>query len=217
MSGGPPRILIVDDEFDMRKILTDCLQHQGYETFTACNGQEALALATAHPLDLALIDVWMPPPAGMALAAQLQALQPHVKVIIITAHGSIEQATEALRGGAFHYLEKPLRMRRLVETVKEALATGQAEGQGQVDEPAPVPTRQGANAPAQGGNGNPSLTPRQLQVLQLIGQGMTNREIAAELGLSVKTVGNYVSAILRALQVCNRTAAAMRARELGML
>jgi two-component system KDP operon response regulator KdpE len=135
MANGPPRILVADDEFDTRKILSDCLKHQGFEIVAACDGKEALMLATAHPPDLALVDVWMPPPSGMALADQLKGLCPGVKVIIITAGGSIDEATEALRGGAFHYLTKPLRIKRVLAVVQEAL-TREAADQSQADKQA---------------------------------------------------------------------------------
>ncbi len=129
-----PRILIADDDLDTRNILSDWLTHQGYATLTAADGEKALAAGMAHPLDLALIDVRMPGPAGMELAARLRERHPDLGVIIITAYGSIQDAVEAMRGGAFHYLPKPLAIKQVLAAVEGALARG--GGRGQVGEKA---------------------------------------------------------------------------------
>jgi DNA-binding response OmpR family regulator len=117
-----PRILIADDDFDTRQILFDWLTHQGYECVAAANGETALALATAHPLDLALLDVRMPGPAGMDLAPRLKEQHSGIKIIIITAYGSTKEGVAAIRSGAFHYLLKPLDVRQVLTAVKEALS-----------------------------------------------------------------------------------------------
>ncbi len=133
MSDGKPCVLIVDDDADTRKILSDWSVYQGYEAAVAADGQEALILAAMRPIDLALVDVWMPGPSGIKLATELKKLHPKIKVIIITAHGSIEDAAEAVRQGAFHYLAKPLRMNLLQNTVEEALAAQSTPTRGQED------------------------------------------------------------------------------------
>jgi DNA-binding response OmpR family regulator len=134
MSSKKPCILIADDNVDLGKILSDRLAYQGYETIVATDGQEALTLAAVHPLALALVDVWMPGPSGMQLVTQLKELQPNLEVIIITAYGSIEDAAEAVRQGAFHYLTKPFKVKLLQATVEEALAARRARARIQVGE-----------------------------------------------------------------------------------
>ncbi len=96
-----PRVLIADDNVDTRYILSGFLARRGYETITACNGEEALALAARLPLDLALVDVVMLGPSGVELAARLKDLQPRIEVVLITAYGSLEQAVEAMHRGVF--------------------------------------------------------------------------------------------------------------------
>jgi two-component system response regulator DesR len=198
----PPRpcILLADDEVDLRVILADYLGHHGYEVAVAADGREALALAAARRPDLALVDVRMPGPSGMDLAARLKALHPDLPVVIVTAYGSIEDAAEAIRSGVFHYLPKPVQPGQVLAVVEEALGESKAQPQRGNEPASPDP-----------------LSPRQVEVLRLIGRGMTNREIATELGLSPGTVGNYISAILRTLGVHNRTAAVLRAQELNLL
>lgn len=115
--GHPPRVLIADDEADARRMLFDWLTYQGYEVVVAAGGEEALALAAKQPLDLALVDMVMPGPSGMALAERLKELWPEMEVIIVTAFGSILDAAEAVRRGAFHYLPKPPNLKRLQAVV----------------------------------------------------------------------------------------------------
>jgi len=125
-----PRILIANDDLDTRNILSDWLTHQGYATLTAADGEAALAAGMVQPLDLALIDVRMSGPAGMELAARLRERHPDLGVIIITAYGSIQDAVEAMRGGAFDYLTKPLKIQQVLAVVEGALARGGGRGQG---------------------------------------------------------------------------------------
>lgn len=129
--GDRPRILIADDDPDTRTILSDWLTHWGYATLVAADGEAALAVGIAHPPDLALIDVRMPGPAGMDLATRLRERHPDVGVIIITAYGSIQDAVEAMRGGAFDYLPKPLKIRQVLAVVEKALAVRNERNRGQ--------------------------------------------------------------------------------------
>lgn len=134
LSEHKPRVLVADDDAETQKILSDWLTYQDYEVVVAADGEKALALAAAQSLDLALVDVVMPEPGGMALTRRLKELWPEIEVIIITAFGCPEDAAEAVRGGAFHYLTKPLSLKRLGEVVNEAWALRQARAQVQVGE-----------------------------------------------------------------------------------
>jgi two-component system response regulator (stage 0 sporulation protein F) len=122
------RVLIADDETDMRDMLSDLMRYEGYEALPAADGRKALALAAAQPLDLALVDVCMPGPSGMALVNQPKALHPDIKAIVITAYGSLEDGGDAVRSGAFHYLLKPLSVERLRAAIKEALRQHEPDG-----------------------------------------------------------------------------------------
>lgn len=101
------RILIADDDADTRSILVDYLTHCGYEAWGASDGEQALAVAQTHVVDVVLLDVVMPGLSGMELIPRLRALLPDVVIILLTAYGTVPQAVEAMREGAFDYLEKP--------------------------------------------------------------------------------------------------------------
>jgi DNA-binding NtrC family response regulator len=102
------RVLVVDDERHQRDILEVILQSEGYETAAARNGRHALQLARDQPFDVVLTDLKMPDMDGIALLQELDRAQPGVCVVLMTAHGSIDSAVEAMRRGAFDYLTKPL-------------------------------------------------------------------------------------------------------------
>jgi len=163
--GAGPRILIADDDPDIRTILSDWLIHWGYETLVAADGEAALAATTACPPDLALIDVRMPGPGGMELAARLRERHPDVGIIIITAYGSIQDAVEAMRGGAFDYLPKPLKIRQVLAVVEKALAMrderNQGQGSGKTDALTLNPDRREVNC----GGRSVSLTPLEFDLL----------------------------------------------------
>jgi DNA-binding NtrC family response regulator len=102
------RVLVVDDEKPQRDILQVILEAEGYEAATAGNGRQALDQAHAHTFDVVLTDLKMPDVSGIELLTELMALQPGPCVILMTAHGSIDSAVDAMRKGAFDYLTKPL-------------------------------------------------------------------------------------------------------------
>jgi two-component system response regulator RegA len=190
-------ILAADDDFDTQKILSDFLSYHGYEVLVATSGDQALKLAEALSPGLALVDVRMPGPSGISLTCQLKKVVPHIEVIIMTAYATVEEAAEAIRQGAFHYLAKPLNLEGVLALVQEALANQPA------DPSSPVEIER--------------LSKRRMQVLQLLADGKTNREIGDNLCLSEKTVANYVSTILKILHVPNRGRAVAKARDLRLL
>jgi len=114
-------ILVVDDEKSQREILEMILSGEGYDVTTAASGEAALKFARDRRFDLALTDLKMTGMDGIELLSQLLAYDSSIIVILLTAHGSIESAKEALRRGAFDYLEKPYDKSALLETINRAL------------------------------------------------------------------------------------------------
>jgi DNA-binding NtrC family response regulator len=114
-------ILVVDDEKAQREILEIILAEEGYDVTTAASGEAALKFAKDRRFDLALTDLKMTGMDGIELLQQLLAFDSSIIVILLTAHGSIESAKEALRRGAFDYLEKPYDKAALLETINRAL------------------------------------------------------------------------------------------------
>src|ERR1700745_4213435 len=114
-------ILVVDDEKSQREILELILSEQGYDVTTAASGEAAIKFARERRFDLALTDLKMTGMDGIELLQHLLELDSSIIVILLTAHGSIDSAKEALRRGAFDYLLKPFDQEALLETIKRAL------------------------------------------------------------------------------------------------
>src|SRR5687767_15717406 len=114
-------ILVVDDEKSQREILEMILADEGYDVTTAASGEAAVKFARDRRFDLALTDLKMTGMDGIELLQHLIAFDSSIIVILLTAHGSIESAKEALRRGAFDYLEKPYDKAALLETINRAL------------------------------------------------------------------------------------------------
>src|SRR3989449_2921047 len=114
-------ILVVDDEKSQREILEMILSEEGYDVTTASSGEAAMKFAKERRFDLALTDLKMTGMDGIELLQHLLSLDSSIIVILLTAHGSIESAKEALRSGAIDYLEKPYDKAALMETINRAL------------------------------------------------------------------------------------------------
>ncbi len=114
-------ILVVDDEKSQREILEMILAEEGYDVTTAASGEAALKFAKDRRFDLALTDLKMTGMDGIELLQHLLAYDSSIIVILLTAHGSIDSAKEALRRGAFDYLQKPYDKAALLETINRAL------------------------------------------------------------------------------------------------
>ncbi len=102
------RVLVVDDEEGVRSFLADALARNGHDVVQAADGEAGLQAARDEPFDVVLTDLKMPKLDGMSLVRALRVEQPDVEVIVLTAHGGVESAVEAMKLGAFDYLEKPL-------------------------------------------------------------------------------------------------------------
>ncbi|NBV51020.1 sigma-54-dependent Fis family transcriptional regulator [bacterium] len=113
-------ILVVDDEQDLRKQIQSLLTLRGYQVEEAADGQEAAEKLAARPFPLVLCDVRMPRMDGLELLRHIKAREYSTTVALITAHGNIREAIEAIREGAFDYIEKPINETLLIELVQKA-------------------------------------------------------------------------------------------------
>jgi len=114
-------VLIVDDEKNYPPILSAVLQEEGFETLTAGSGQDALSQLENADVDLVLTDMKMPGMDGMSLLEQIKQKDPDLPVIMMTAHGTVDKAVEAMQKGAYSYLLKPFDNKRLVVFVNKAV------------------------------------------------------------------------------------------------
>jgi two-component system response regulator AtoC len=116
------RVLIADDEINIRRVLEAILKRDGYDVVTAANGEEALA-RMGRGIHTVITDLKMPGIDGMALLRRLSVDHPDVPVVMITAHGSVENAVEAVKLGAFDYVEKPFDQEQIRQIIAKALKT----------------------------------------------------------------------------------------------
>lgn len=114
------KILVVDDEVLMRNFLVEALKRKGLEAVSAENGDKALNLLNEQSFDLVITDMKMPGVSGMDVLKFVKELSPRTLVIVVTAFGTIENAVEAMKSGAFHYLIKPFSLESLMATIEKA-------------------------------------------------------------------------------------------------
>jgi two-component system, NtrC family, response regulator AtoC len=117
------QILVVDDEPNLRRVLSAQLERDGYDVHAAEDGEQALAILKEHHIDLVITDLRMPRLDGMELLRRAQKLDAELPVVMITAHGTVDNAVEALKSGAFDYLTKPFDQVEVRTIVAKALRT----------------------------------------------------------------------------------------------
>jgi DNA-binding NtrC family response regulator len=119
------RILVVDDEADIRGLLREILSEEGYEVEVAADAAQARAARVRHAPDLVLLDIWMPDVDGITLLREWSAtMTDGCPVVMMSGHGTVETAVEATRLGAVDFVEKPLSLAKLLRTVEKALEAG---------------------------------------------------------------------------------------------
>jgi DNA-binding NtrC family response regulator len=127
-----PRILIVDDEADIRGLLSEILAEEGYEVEVAADAASARRAAAREEPDLVLLDIWMPDMDGISLLREWNEKQSlHCPVVMLSGHGTVETAVEATRLGAFDFVEKTLSIAKLLRTTERALDAGKRKRQAQ--------------------------------------------------------------------------------------
>jgi DNA-binding NtrC family response regulator len=116
------RILIIEDDKEMRSLLEDILDEEGFETESVSNGSDGLQELTKEPFDLVITDIRMPGLTGLDILPIIKKLQPHASVIVITAFGNEEVYRRSFEKGAAGYLEKPIHMDKLKTLVHEMVS-----------------------------------------------------------------------------------------------
>ena len=213
MEAEPIRVLVVDDHAVVREGLRAFLELQeGIEVVgEAADGQEAVEQAASLRPDVILMDLVMPRLDGLAAMRALREGLSGARVIVLTSFLDDDKLLPALRAGAAGYLLKNAQPQELARAVRAAHA-----GQALLD---PVVAARLVETLAANGGVEPldRLTPRERQVLLLIGRGFANKRIARELELSEKTVKTYVGHVLAKLGVADRTQAAVVAVRAGLV
>jgi DNA-binding NarL/FixJ family response regulator len=209
------RVVVADDHPMYRYGLAAVLaQNDGINVVASVGDGEALLRSVdEHEPDVVVTDLTMPSLDGVAATSRLVTTHPKLAILVLTMHEDDEHVFAALRAGASGYLVKGADGAEIVRAV-QSVASGNAVYGG------PVARRivaffAGEHGESPTARAFPDLTPREREVLELLAAGCRNHEIARRLGMSDKTVRNHVSQVLLKLQVPDRTAAALKAREAG--
>ncbi|MDA8132004.1 MAG: response regulator transcription factor [Elusimicrobia bacterium] len=209
-------VLIADDQTLFREGIKDLLEDEkGIEVVgEASTGPEAVAMAKKIKPDVILMDIKLPQMDGVSATRVIRKECPSTNVLILSSYEDEAHITEAIQAGANGYLSKMLPASELVH----ALKTFTSEG---VMIPQPIMGKliQGLRQMGSPGydSAPDSLTATEIKVMALLGKGKSNKEIAAELNCSVKTVKNHLNSIFQKLGVNNRTEAVVKAIEKGLI
>ncbi len=191
-----PKIFLVDDDAGIRDTLSLLLSLRGMESVAFASGEEALEHIEPTSRGCILSDLRMPGLGGIELMHAMQERGVTLPIVMLTAHGDVATTRAALRGGAFDFLEKPIDDDILIDVLKHAMSEDE-QGHRQRLETG----RQLARIER--------LTGRERQVLELVGRGLQNREIAQGLGISPRTVEVYKARMMDKLD-CSSLADAVR-------
>ena len=207
----PIRVLIVDDHAVVREGLRSFLELQEgiHVVGEAADGAEAVEAAVRLAPDVVLMDLVMPRLDGVSAMRQVRERVPATRVIVLTSFLDDDRLLPAIRAGAAGYLLKNAQPQELARAIRTAHA-----GEALID-PAVAARLVDALAAGERSDRYEELTPREREVLELIGRGFSNKRIALELGAAEKTVKNHVSNVLAKLGVADRTQAALYASRVG--
>ena len=125
------RILLIEDEKLIRMTLRELLEDEGYKVHEAENGADGLGLLRSEDIDLVLLDYRLPDTDGIQVLRQIRTVSPETAVILVTAHSSIGSVVEAIKLGAYDYLDKPINQDTLLATIVKALETTRLASRGQ--------------------------------------------------------------------------------------
>jgi DNA-binding NarL/FixJ family response regulator len=216
-------VLIVDDHPLFRDGLHKALElEDDIVVIGQCdNGEEALRLASEKEPDVLLLDVNLPAMNGLQVTRQLQAEHDHIAVVVLTAYHDSQQVLHAMRAGASAYCPKDITPETLVSVIRDAAHGMYVVGSERMDREALL---NWINTNVEAITGpymlDPNehfvpLSPREMEILQFVTHGLSNKEIAVRLRISQQTVKNHMTSILKKLNVQDRTQAAVTALRHG--
>jgi two-component system response regulator FixJ len=181
--------LIEDDEAILRS-LGLLLKGRGMSVAGYSSAEAFLESFAANPPQCVVSDIRMPGMSGMQLQRELHKRDLAVPVILITGHGDIAMAVQAIKQGAFDFIEKPFDEERLIESIGQAIESGNRL-RGLKEERATLEARMA------------ELSPRQVEVMWLVADGLSNKEIAIKLSISPRTVENYRAWVMEKMGATN--------------
>ena len=208
------KVLIADDQTLFREGIKDLLENEkSIEVIgEAADGNEVVRLAKKLRPDVILMDIKLPHMDGVSATRLIRKELPDTNVLILSSYEDEAHVMESIQAGANGYLSKMLPAAELVNALKAFANDG-------VMIPQQVMGKllQGLRQMSSGEGSPVSLTKTEIRVLVLLGSGMSNKEIAAKMECSVKTIKNHLNAIFQKLEVSNRTEAVVKGIEMGLI
>lgn len=203
-------LVLADDHTLLREGLRRSFESAGDRVIAeACNGEEAVALAIAHRPDVVVMDLSMPVMDGVAATQRIREAAPGVRIAVLTMHDDVERTRDAITAGASAYLTKGTSFSDLHRTISRV-----AEGETVLSPELAGAMLQASRAKA---NGEELLSERQVEILQVIANGLSTKQAARHLGITTKTVHNHLNAIYRKLDAQSLTHAVLSAVRLGII
>jgi DNA-binding NarL/FixJ family response regulator len=198
-------VAIIEDNDTMRKMLSELIDSTpGYRCVCACTtAKQALAEVPKHQPDVALMDIHLPDESGITCTARLTEMMPNLQVIIVTIYKNIDLIFQALRAGASGYILKRFRPEEIIHAIGEVRAGG-APMTGEIARMLVQSFRTPSVVPDSG------LTSREAEILELVIEGLSNKEIAQRTGIAPGTVRNHLGNVFKKLHVRCRTEAATK-------
>ena len=209
----PVRLLLVDDHTMVRQSMRRAMEDEGFEVVAeAGDGEEGVRLAIEHAPDVVLMDVSMPVLDGVDATRRIREHRPATQVVMLTMHADADVVRRAITAGAVGYLTKDCSIGEVAEAVRLA-----ANGEGAVSPGLAAAMLREASRAAEASEADPILSTREAEVLQLVAEGKTPPEVAAELYISAKTVKNHLSNIYEKLDARDRTQAVLKGLRMGVI
>lgn len=183
-------IRIVDDDAEVREALTFLLACRGWRTAVYESAEAFLREYCSVPPGCILLDIRMPGMTGVELQQRLRVMKGTLPIIFVTGHGDVATAVKTVKAGAFDFLEKPVDGAVLERTIERAVRVSLAESEGLL-------------TPDEAKAVYAEMSPREREILALLTENLSNREMAARLGLSERTVEGHRNNVYRKLRVHN--------------
>jgi len=205
-AGEPIRVYLLDDHEIVRRGLKELLEAEGDITVVGESGlaQEATRRIPALQPDVAILDARLPDGSGIDVCREVRSQDPSIKALILTSYDDDDALFAAIMAGAAGYILKQVRGNDFVDTVRRVAA-----GQSTLDPSVTAKVLERVRTGPPRDKELEALTAQEQKILELIGQGLTNRQIAESVFLAEKTVKNYVSSMLAKLGLTSRTQAAI--------
>jgi DNA-binding NarL/FixJ family response regulator len=202
------KILLVEDQALVRQGLKMMIEQdpQLKVVAEAENGLEALHEMEQHIIDIVIMDIRMPVMNGLEATRKMKERWPNVKILILTTFNDDEYAVQALKDGANGFLLKTAEQQKLIQAIYSCMKGGMTIHEDVAAKMMPKLLQKSKQPHV-----DIPLSPRELMIAKLVGEGKTNKEIAAELHLSIGTVKNHITQILQKLQLRDRTQLAIYA------